>query len=177
MSTRRILESVTEAARHHHHLVDDMLLLTAIETAEELGHHSQIQLQQLLVESVSSLQKRAAARRIAWDITADEPVTVRCDAYAIARALHAILQSALERAALGSVLHVSLRADEHFAILAAFFRGGEGPSSNADLRLGVARSVVTAHHGTLSVHVHDEGLMRITLVLPVGRPQHVQSNT
>jgi K+-sensing histidine kinase KdpD len=170
LDTRRVLDEIIERARSDHRLVDDMLLLTAIETSELLGQHSEILLEQMILECLSPLQASAHARGIAWELSPTSRVTVRCDAYAVVRALQAILQSALDRARLDSVIRVGLRNDAHFALLTISFQSNHGGASdNADMRLAVARSVVDAHGGTLSTHVQDGGMIRISMLLPTGR--------
>jgi K+-sensing histidine kinase KdpD len=166
---RRLARRLTVKTKSRHPLAHEMLLLTAIETSEELGRRMDIELRDLLIDEVSALQARSAARGIAWEIDAEEPIRANCEGYAIARALHAILQSALERAIDGSVLRVSLRGDRERAILSAVVAAsGVHSSDHADLRLAVARSVIDAHGGALSVHFHDEGMIRIVLVMPCG---------
>ncbi len=173
-------------------LVDDLFELSRIH-AGALGLDLQrVPLDELVSEAIAGASVAATAKGI--DLLGDVPSpspTVELSTPEMARVVRNLLDNAIRHTPSGGVIHVDAGVDENgdaalVSVLDACggipdrdldhvfemaYRGDAArtPGSGAGLGLAVARGLVEAHHGEISVRNEADGC-RFTVRLPLARP-------
>jgi len=165
-------------------LIDDLFELSRIEAGDISWTMSQVELRELVGDTVAAMRAPAAARgvQIAAELPAEE-VMARANAEKVQRVLFNLIQNAIRhtpadgsvtvraRAAAGGV-EVEVRDDgdgipqaDGERVFEAFYRGDEAREDDgAGLGLAISRAIVEAHGGRIWLAPSGEGTsIRFTL--------------
>ena len=153
-------------------LVDDLLLLERADAGQVIRQSSRCDLSSVAADAVTAHAPRAAEKHLQLTIDTPEATVVRGDPDRLRRVVDNLLDNALRYAPAGSSLSVSVRRDDREARLAVrdegpglspeaqahvfdrFYRADESrarESGGLGLGLAIAKAIVDAHHGRLSV--------------------------
>jgi signal transduction histidine kinase len=171
-------------------LIDDLFELTQIEAGAVAWTMSDIDLDELVEDTVAAMQPAAAAGGIAVQARIDPSrVPAPANPERIQRVLFNLIQNAIRHTpADGSVTVRAARAGdgdsveievadsgggiapgERDRVFEPFFRGGEAaarPSDGAGLGLAISRAIVEAHGGRIWVVDDDDAGARVRFSLP-----------
>jgi signal transduction histidine kinase len=165
-------------------LIDGLLVLA--ETENGLQHSGAESLDRIVAAAVETLRPSARSRGVEiHDQT--EPVQVTGEAPLLERLITNLVQNAVKYNVDGGRVDVTVDASgtivvtntgprvapEHVAGLFEPFRRATGDrldhGGGAGLGLTIARSIVTAHHGTIDAHANPDGGLTIAVRLPLER--------
>jgi signal transduction histidine kinase len=176
-------------------LVEDVLDFGRIEGAAYEYRFDRIDVSDLLRTIVSEFQPRAQASGHRVDLSiADDPVTVRADREALARAIRNLLDNAVKYSPGADAVQVGLRQengaividvqdrgvgiadDERRAIFRKFVRGRNAIDrriKGTGIGLAMVQQIMAAHRGTVRVESQPNQGSTFSLVLPEadGLPQ------
>lgn len=190
---QRYIQKISDKVRYLSAIVDDFLLLARLEDNKLALNKSLVQIEQLLRQLVEDFALRAQQRQIKLNLQIDEHAASykMIDAVKLFRALENITGNALCYTEPGGRVEVALAktADDRLLItisdngpgIAAadlpfvfdrYYRGKAAKGNGIGLGLYIAREIVRAHQGDISVE-SDSGGSRfiITIVfspLPIG---------
>ena len=169
-------------------LVDDLQLHTRLVSGTLQLQRARIDLNEVADESMEIVRPLAESRGIKLLLEATERVMVDADGSQLARVIRNLLDNAIRHAPDGSVVlvqvvrdgsNVTLRVhDEGLGFPAEFRDRAFEPFTRADpardtttgtagLGLSIARGIVTAHDGTVTLGEGPGGEVRISLPVPV----------
>jgi heavy metal sensor kinase len=166
-------------------LAQDLLVIARMEHGKLPVHRSEVSMQELVAESVTSYQERArdAGARIDLDV---KPATVSVDPARVRQALENLLDNAVRHTPRGGA--IVLRAERAgdsvkitiedpgpgfppnllsraFEPFARDETDGREDDSGAGLGLTIVRAIAEAHQGTATAENPPQGGARVTLVL------------
>ncbi len=163
------------------------LLLVARSGAEAATARAPIELDQLALEVVDVGARLARPRGISVRIDIDEPVQVLGDASALRRATLNLVENAVKYTPAGGRVELTVGRENHAGILSVLDTGPGIPleararvfepfvrldadrgreTGGAGLGLSIARSIVTAHGGVLTLESPAAGGARFIIRLP-----------
>lgn len=146
-----------------------------------------IDLRQILLESVASFRATAAAGDVGIDVLADEALPITADGFRLRQVVDNIVSNAIKYTArdgrvriVGAVDHdtvvlsvadtgIGIGAEDLPQILTPYFRTDEArkKSGGTGLGLGISNDIVLAHGGTLSIDSEAGVGTTVTVRLPV----------
>jgi heavy metal sensor kinase len=187
---RRVLASDLEEVERLIRLSEDLLLLSRALAGPE-PTRARVDLEPLLLEVFDVGARLGQAAGVAVRIEAAAPATVRGDAAALRRALGNLVENAVKYTPRGGKVELSLAVEDGAAVVTVADTGiGVEPADaerifepfvrldaarsrdtgGAGLGLAIARSVVVAHGGTLTVESRAGSGSRFTIRLPRRQP-------
>jgi heavy metal sensor kinase len=187
---RRVLASDLEEVERLIRLSEDLLLLSRALAGPEPARAG-VDLEPLLLEVFDLGARLGQAAGVAVRIEAAAPSTVRGDAAALRRAIGNLVENAVKYTPRGGKVELSLTAEDGAAVVTVTDSGiGVEPADaerifepfvrldaarsrdtgGAGLGLAIARSVVMAHGGTLTVESRAGSGSRFTIRLPRWQP-------
>ena len=184
--TRERFESIVAAS-------DRMLTMTeSLVTTSRRGFSGRdevddIDLRQILLESVASFRATAAAADIEIDVLADEALPITADGFRLRQVVDNIVSNAIKYTArdgrvriVGALDHdtvvlsvadtgIGIGADDLPQILTPYFRTDQAKkkTGGTGLGLGISNDIVLAHGGTLSIDSEAGVGTTVTVRLPV----------
>lgn len=186
---RRVLASSLEEAERLIRLAEDLLLLSRSTAGPEVAR-APVDLEPLLLEVFDAGARLGQAAGVSVRIDTMAPSTVRGDATALRRALLNLVENAVKYTPPGGKVELGLTTADGIAVLTVSDAGiGIAPADaerifepfvrldaarardtgGAGLGLAIARSVATAHGGTLSVESQPGAGSRFVLRLPLAQ--------
>jgi len=184
---RRVLRSSLEEVERLTHLAEDLLLLSRFSVVVS-APRQRVELEPLVMEALDVGTQLAHGRGVAIVATGLTPAAVVGDASALRRALLNLLDNAVKYTPPGGKIEVSLAREGHRACIAVrdtgvgiasadvdrvfqpFVRleaGREEAPDGAGLGLSIARSIVVAHGGELTLDSTPEAGSAFTIRLPL----------
>jgi len=184
---RSVLESSLEEVERLTHLAEDLLLLSRFSVTVS-APRQRVELEPLVVEALDAGTQLAHRRGVAIASTALAPAAVVGDAGALRRALLNLIDNAVKYTPAGGKVEVSLGREAGRAVIAVRDSGigiapadaerifqpfvrldaaREGTESGAGLGLSIARSIVLAHGGDLTVESTPGTGSTFTIYLPL----------
>ncbi|MDW4573912.1 PAS domain-containing sensor histidine kinase [Microbacterium sp. M3] len=151
-----------------------------------------IDLRQILMESVASFRPTAAAAGVQIDVQADQALPITADGFRLRQVVDNVVSNAIkytprdgrvqivgavdDGAVVLSVADtgIGIAAEDLPNILTPYFRTAEAKkkSGGSGLGLGISNDIVTAHGGTLSID-SDVGVgTRVDVRFPLARTEH-----
>jgi signal transduction histidine kinase len=167
-------------------LIDDLFELSRIEAGDISWTMRQVELRELVGDTVAAMRAPAAARgvELAADLPADE-VVARANAEKLQRVLFNLIQNAIRhtpadgsvtvrarRGGAGVEVEVAdegdgIRREDEARVFDAFFRGPVRDDDGAGLGLAISRAIVEAHGGRIWLEPGSSGTrIRFTLRAP-----------
>jgi signal transduction histidine kinase len=187
------LDGILRNIRRMERLIGDLLDVSAMETGQLGFQHSEIDISEILIETIADFEPYAELRDqvVHLDIPDNTPVTVWADRERIAQAISILLDNAckysgvqaeiwirLERSGGSVTIEVEdtgpgLRREDVDRIFDRFYRGegSSGSAAGTGLGLHMARAIVEAHDGTIRADRERPIGARFTVELPVGTPE------
>ncbi|MDX2375839.1 HAMP domain-containing histidine kinase [Microbacterium sp. LRZ72] len=169
--TAQALERIQAQSIRMSSLVDDLLLLARLDEGQELVY-STVDLSRLVIEAVGDA--RAAGPDHRWELElGDEPVQLAGDTSRLHQVVANLLANARTHTPAGTTVTVSVQRvgedavirvhddgpgiepgirDELFERFSRADRSRTRQTGGSGLGLSIARAIVTAHHGEISVH-------------------------
>ncbi len=166
-------------------LAEDLLLVAR--SGAEATARARIELDQLALEVVDVGARLARSRGVSVRIDIDEPVQVLGDASALRRATLNLVENAVKYTPSGGRVELTVGREDHAGILSVLDTGPGIPleararvfepfvrldadrgreTGGAGLGLSIARSIVTAHGGVLTLESPAAGGARFIIRLP-----------
>jgi len=186
---RRVLASSLEEAERLIRLAEDLLLLSRSTAGPEVAR-APLDLEPLLLDVFDVGARLGQAAGVSVRIDTMAPSTVRGDATALRRALLNLVENAVKYTPPGGKVELGLTTADGIAVLTVSDAGiGIAPADaerifepfvrldaarardtgGAGLGLAIARSIATAHGGTLSVESQPGAGSRFVLRLPLAQ--------
>lgn len=167
--------SIATSAALQAHLIDDLLDVSRIMTNKFAITEGQVDLRDVIDDSVSGMRPIAAAKEIALEKHMKESVVIEGDAARLRQVLTNLLTNAIKFTPAGGVIEIRLSHDESFAVIDVCDTG-EGISAEflphvferraqaterrfAGLGLGLAivKHIIELHRGSVEVRSEGEG--------------------
>jgi two-component system OmpR family sensor kinase len=167
-------------------LVEDLLLLARLDEYRPLQREP-VDLRALLEDAALDARVLQPARPISLDLPGDEPLIVTGDAFRLQQVVAALVDNALVHTDPGASLELAARLEEDVAIVVVADRGagmdeetaahafdrfvrGDGSRSRASggagLGLAIAKAIVEAHGGSISLDTAPGNGTRFEITLP-----------
>ncbi len=184
---RAVLTSSLEEVERLIRLSEDLLLFSRAQAGPEPAGE-RVDLEPILLEGLDAGARLGQAAGVSVRIESAAPAVVRGDATALRRALLNLVENGVKYTPRGGKVELSLVADDGTASLTVSDTGiGVDPADaervfepfvrldaarsrdtgGAGLGLAIARSIVTAHRGTLTVESRPGSGSRFTIRLPL----------
>ena len=184
---RKVLASSLEEVERLIRLSEDLLLFSRSQAGPEPAEE-RVDLEPLLLEGLDAGARLGQAAGVSVRIEHAAPAVVRGDATALLRALLNLVENAIKYTPRGGKVELSLIAEDETASLTVSDTGlGVDPADaerifepfvrldaarsrdtgGAGLGLAIARSIVTAHRGSLTVESRPGSGSRFTIRLPL----------
>jgi two-component system OmpR family sensor kinase len=183
---RRVLQSSLEEVERLTHLAEDLLLLSRFSVTVS-APRQRVELEPLVVDALDAGTQLAHRRGVSITSTALTPAAVVGDAAALRRALLNLIDNAVKYTRAGGNVEVSLVRDDRIAAIAVRDSGigiapadaervfhpfvrlevaRDGTEGGAGLGLSIARSIVLAHGGQLTLESSPREGSTFTIRLP-----------
>lgn len=180
----RVLAGMERDVAHLSRLVEDLFLFARTEAGTVELHPEPVDLAELADETAEVLGPIAARRDVTIETSANAGLTVQADPWALGRVLRNLADNAVRHSPPGGVVLIAVAVDdgrptvtvsddgpgfsENIRALAfeRFRRGDTARSrdgSGAGLGLAIARGLVVAHGGTISIEDGPGGRVRVSL--------------
>lgn len=176
------LSIINEETDRLNGFIEGMVALARVE-AGTAATASNTSVEEILAAAVE--RTRALTAGHVFEVNADQALTVRADARAIAEVIYNLVENAVKYSPLGLTITLSAGAAgdqveiavndqgqgiaEHMRerVFEKFVRLGEGPVSGLGLGLSIARGIVEAHHGMIRIEDGDNGRgAKVVVTLP-----------
>lgn len=189
-SYRDTLSRIVEQARDMSRLVDDLMFLARSETDDVRFEQDELELADIVLESVGEIQTLSRARgiQIATNLPSDN-VVIAGDRQRMKQLFLIILDNAVKYAPPHSAVIVALAADRDSAILRIRNRGGisgedlprlferfyrgRDPAARSTggsgLGLAIARWIVEKQGGSITLSTEPDGWVEVKIVFPPAR--------
>ena len=182
MDTASAAEVILEESDRMTELVEELLDISKIDMGRQQLALSEMDVRELLYDSIRAVEPTAAASGIA--IVPDfpeEPVIVSCDDTQLRRAVTNILSNGVRYA--HSQLHLTCRADKRYVTIRIqddgdgiaeadlphiFDRFYMGKSGKSGIGLALTKEIIHLHKGTIRAYNGDSGAV-FEITLPAGR--------
>ena len=170
------------------HLSNDLILLAHLDSRSERSPLVTHRLDEVLLESVSSLSVVSREKEISWQIDIGETLEVECDRHAMERAICNVLENAIKYSPVGSIIRVELQtngshariiisdsgtgisAEELPRVFDRFYRSDQARSTQGvGLGLSIVKSVIEALNGSVSIGSEPGAGTTVTLEIPLKR--------
>ena len=183
--TRERFESIIRAAERVLAMTENMLSVSrkGVTGRDEVDD---IDLRQILIESVASFRPTAAAHRVTLDLRLDEPLPVVADSFRLRQVIDNLVSNAIKYtpgegrvevrgSATADIVAVTVRdtgigisATDLPHIMTPYFRTAQAQdtASGTGLGLGISREIVAAHDGTLTIDSEAGVGTTVTVRLP-----------
>ena len=182
MDTGSAAEGILEESDRMTELVDELLDISKIDMGRQQLALSEMDVRELLYDSIRAVEPAAAASgiTIAPDFP-EEPIMVKCDDTQMRRAVTNILTNGLRYAR--SELCLTCRADKRYVTIRIqddgdgiaeadlphiFDRFYMGRSGKSGIGLALTKEIVHLHRGTIRAYNGDSGAV-FEITLPMGR--------
>ena len=180
----RVLAGMERDVAHLSRLVEDLFLFARTEAGTVELHPEPVDLAELADETAEVLAPIAARRDVTIETGADSGVTVHADPWALGRVLRNLADNAVRHSPPGGVVLIAVAVDDGRPVVTvsdegpgfsddiravAFERFRRGDTartrdgSGAGLGLAIARGLVAAHGGTISIEDGPGGRVRVSL--------------
>jgi signal transduction histidine kinase len=188
---RRNLEIMERNGERMLQLVASILQSARRADAPPILQFGEADLGPIITESVESLRPRSDEREITVTVRIAEPVQVRADGFRIRQVVDNVLSNAIKYNRPGGEVTIGVTADDGTAwivvrdngigipeselprIFDRFFRSEavrQGTVHGSGLGLGIARDLVEAHGGRLSIDSEEGSGTTVIITLPVAGP-------
>lgn len=188
---RQVIESSLEHFRQVRHITDDLLLLARIDGGEDVFSRQPVRLDQALDDVVDLFSPVAADRGIQLTFDERTPLTVTGDAGRLRQVLANLVDNAVKYTDGPGRVEVSLGQSNGHAririqdtgigippeklkhVFDRFYRVDRSRTSargaGAGLGLAICQSIITAHHGHITLHSPPGGGTTATVELPLDK--------
>jgi signal transduction histidine kinase len=183
--TRESLDRTLSEVRRLDSLASELLELATFDNRDGGPSNEVTRLDEMLLESVSSLTALASEKEIRWNIDIDDAVEIRCNRASLQRAIGNVLDNALKYSPVGGTIDVHFaRFGDAARILIAdggigipsgdlqrifdrFYRSDAARSTpGTGLGLPIVRTVVEAHDGHVVVSSEEGRGTVVSITLP-----------
>ena len=182
MDTASAAEVILEESDRMTELVEELLDISKIDMGRQLLAFSEMDVRELLYDSIRAVEPAAAASgiTIAPDFP-EEPIMVKCDDTQMRRAVTNILSNGVRYAR--SELRLTCRADKHHVTIRIqddgdgiaeedlphiFDRFYMGKSGKSGIGLALTREIIHLHKGTIRAYNGETGAV-FEITIPVSR--------
>jgi two-component system OmpR family sensor kinase len=180
-----MIRRMRQESSRMHDLVEDLLLLAQLDQHRPLRRED-VDVGQLLRDAATDAQVLQPDRPIALDVP-DEPIESVGDAYRLQQVVGAIVANALAHTEMEVDLHLAARAtadgaeititdtgpglqpEDAARVFDRFFRRDHSRArrtGGSGLGLAIAKSIVEAHHGTITLRTAPGAGCRFVITLP-----------
>ncbi|HVR32845.1 MAG TPA: HAMP domain-containing sensor histidine kinase [Acidimicrobiia bacterium] len=180
----RVLAGMERDVAHLSRLVEDLFLFARTEAGTVELHLEPVDLAELADETAEVLGPIAARRDVTIETGSNSGVTVQADPWALGRVLRNLADNAVRHSPPGGVVLIAVAvedgrpvvtvsdngpgfSDDIRAVAFERFRRGDTArtrdGSGAGLGLAIARGLVAAHGGTISIEDGPGGRVRVSL--------------
>ena len=168
--TRHFLVEINRNTSYARELIDKLFLSIRLESRNITFHPIPCPAVQLLAQVVSTSQPNAEAREIHVDVLpGDEDTLLFVDVLYLRQALQNIVDNALRHSGAGTSIRLNTRktgnvlaieiadegegipADQLPYIFERYYSRGKSEAPSSGLGLTIAREIIAAHHGSISV--------------------------
>jgi heavy metal sensor kinase len=171
---KKALHVIHETAKKMEELIEKLLILSRLERKQTPMKKENLNLNEILVKTTSLLSSVAETRRIKINLNSgNSPLYVTGDRMHISEVLTNILDNAIKYSNSGTDIDVSVKAEKGEAVVKVtdrgigisaeeipnifkrFYRGNSARAKNREgsgLGLSIAKEIVEAHGGTITVH-------------------------
>lgn len=186
---RHFLVEINRNTAYARELIDKLFLSIRLESRNITFHPIPCPAAQLLAQVVSTSQPNAEARGIHVDVLpGDEDTLLFVDVLYLRQALQNIVDNALRHSGAGTSIRLNARktgnvltisiadegegipADQLPHIFERYYSRGKSEAASSGLGLTIAREIVAAHHGFISVKSEVGSGTTFTIELPVYVP-------
>jgi PAS domain S-box-containing protein len=185
----RFLKTIDRNARALSRIVGDLLFLASVDAGKLTLQTEDVDLAQLVAETVEACEPSADRRRISLRIDTDEVPAVRGDRARLAQLAHNLLSNAIKFTPDGGQVEVhghedgsnavieirdtgiGIPADEIPRLFTRFYRATsatEHAISGTGLGLAIVKSISDAHHGAIEVDSSPGVGTTMRVLLPLG---------
>ncbi|MFO1318738.1 MAG: two-component system sensor histidine kinase CreC [Burkholderiales bacterium] len=180
----RFLGHIGEQTGRLSAIVDRMLELANVESRRHLADTESVDLRAAILHEISSLEPRAAAAGVRFDVTVEDDASVTGDAFLLGRALANLLENALAFAPAGSAIEVKSRRTDAGVAVSIRDHGSGLPDYATDrvcerfyslprpdgtrgtgLGLPFVQEIARLHGGRLQISNHRDGGCEAALIL------------
>jgi two-component system OmpR family sensor kinase len=181
-----MVRRMSQESTRMHDLVEDLLLLANLDQHRPL-RQEQVDVGRLLEDAATDARVLQPTRSISVDVTGSEPVAAIGDAFRLQQVVGALVGNALAYTVATSPLLLGARrttrgieivvqdhgpgltASQAAQVFDRFYRGEQSRSrrsGGSGLGLSIAKSIVEAHGGTITLHTAPGQGCRFTIALP-----------
>ena len=192
LAGRTYLSAARRGTERLRRIVEDILLVAQIE-AERLELRSEpVDLSELAAEAVEVVRPAAAEKGVEITLDADDPLALEADAARLGQVLDNLLSNAIKYTPAGGSVVLStvgredgrrcievadngigVPHDELGQLFSRFYRASSATRRaipGTGLGLVIARAIVEAHGGTISLESREGEGTRVTVTLPLRQP-------
>lgn len=187
---KEFLSDINQEIDRMNRLIDSLLLMTKIESEQEILEKGPADLSQLTRQTVKLLAPIAQAKQVQLHMEADEVIEVECDPLRIRQAINNLVENAIKYTAAGGSVQVSVYALGNFACVSVrdtgegippehlphifdrFYRVDKARArrtGGSGLGLHIVQRIANAHEGRVEVQSTPGVGSEFRLLLPLKR--------